>query len=100
LLATLVQQVAALGRQNEQMLAEVRELRQENADLRRQLAEARGVGIHMPYAVSSSWAPPPAPTRVQSLPQPMPVEDDVTMQPANPDPRQEHPAAAPGDDVL
>jgi hypothetical protein len=95
-----VQQVEALRRQNDAVLAEMRELRQENADLRRQLAEARGVGVNMPYAVSSTWAPLPAPSPARALPQPMIVEDDVPMPSSDPDPRQEHPAAAPGGDVL
>jgi hypothetical protein len=95
-----VQQVEALRRQNDAVLAEMRELRQENADLRRQLAEARGVGVNMPYAVSSTWAPPPAPSSSLALPQPMIVEGDVPMAASDPDPRQDRPAVAPGGDDL
>jgi hypothetical protein len=95
-----VQQVEALRRQNDAMLAEMRALRQENVDLRRQLAEARGVGVNMPYAVSSSWAPPPTPSPSLVLRQPMVVEDDIPMPSSDPDPRQERPVAAPGGDVL
>ena len=44
-------QLAQLTRQNEAMAEEMRELRRDNAFLRRQLEEARGgVRVHQPYA--------------------------------------------------
>jgi hypothetical protein len=52
-------QLAMLTRQNAAMAEEMRELRRDNAFLRRQLEEARGgVQVHQPYA--QPVAPPPA----------------------------------------
>jgi hypothetical protein len=83
-LTSLAAQMAVLSRQNEEMLAELRLLRRENDDLRRQLADARGVGVNLPYSVSSRWTPPSGPPPAPALSPPVPAEEDVLMQPASP----------------
>lgn len=58
-------QLALLNKQNAAMAEDMRELRRENAALRRQLDEARGIRVHQPYS-----QPPPLPSPRQSPPQP------------------------------
>ena len=48
----LIAQVEELSRANAAMAQELRALREENADLRRQLGAARGVHVHQPYATT------------------------------------------------
>ena len=48
----LLAQVEELNRSNNALAAELRALRQENADLQRQLCAARGVQVHQPYAIA------------------------------------------------
>jgi hypothetical protein len=94
-LASLAAQMAVLSRQNEEMLAELRLLRRENDDLRRQLADARGIGVNMPYSVSARWAPP------SGLPSPVaPAVEDTVMRPASPTHAGSPLSAAPGSHEL
>ena len=49
----LITKVEELNQQNMIMMQELRELHRENATLRRQLDQARGLQVHQPYS------PPP-----------------------------------------
>ena len=52
--ASMAVQLSALTAQVSELLEEMRALRRENADLRRQLAAAQGVQQHQPYAISTA----------------------------------------------
>ena len=56
----LLAQVEELTRSNGAMAAELRALRQENADIRQQLGAARGVQVHQPYAIAGPLTMPMA----------------------------------------
>ena len=74
----LIAQVEELTRSNAAMAVELRALRQENTDLRRQLGAARGVHVHQPYAVAE-------PVPVLGIQPPLVSEDDVIMTAADAD---------------
>ena len=80
----LIDQVAELGRQNAAMLAQLQSLQRENADLRQQLAQARGLQSHQPY--STLGAPPPSVPLSQPY-APLPASSQLSV----PAPQLQHP---------
>ena len=77
----LIAQVEELMRSNVALAKELRALREENADLRRQLGAARGVHVHQPYANVVQ------PSGQEALPMPVVerVDGDVFMAVADAD---------------
>ena len=90
-------QLSALTAQVSELLEEMRALRRENADLRRQLAFAQGVQQHQPYAISTA---PFVPIRPYSAEGPGPAGRTRTAGELSPEPSSDVVANTADSDVV